>query len=351
MPARSLPCRGRARGGLAAAACAAGCGGGPLGRAASVGCRRAWPRGGSRCRRQVCAARGPRPASRQEQARAACAPADHATPPPGRRARAARILGRVRAATERRARRRARRCSAQWTEGKASSSHGISSQAKRRTSRLSGPGLEARLGQAGAEDDLHLADPGDGIDREHAIEGDARAGFLPGFAAGAFLDRLAHFHVAGGDGPEAAARFDGAAAEQDRAVHGDDAADDDLRVLIGDDAAIGAGQPLAVVALGDAADEVGTWREMHAGRRTRRRKRLLARCGRMLSPCARGRRPRPAGQTRRSSSEPRGRAAGPAAARGRHGSSVRCWRPARRCGRRRPGGPVAARPAGCRRCG
>ena len=73
------------------------------------------------------------------------------------------------------------------------------------------PGSKTRFSEAGAENHLHLADPCDGIDREHPIQRDAHPGFFPGFACGAFFDRLAQFHIAGRDGPEAGSRFNGAA--------------------------------------------------------------------------------------------------------------------------------------------
>ena len=102
--------------------------------------------------------------------------------------------------------------------------------------------------------------------------------------AGAFLHRLGHFHVAGGQGPEAAARLDRPAAEQDAAVDlGHHAADDDLRVLIGDEAAIGAGQPLPVIAGRDGADEVGHGRTMRgAGDAARGAGAATARAGRQV---------------------------------------------------------------------
>ena len=119
------------------------------------------------------------------------------------------------------------------------------------------PGRKARFGQACAEDDLNLAEAGDGIDRQHAIKRDTGPGFLPGFALGALGHRLVHFQVAGGQGPVAPSRLDRPAAEQDAPIGDDDAADHHLGVLIGDVTALGTGQPFAVVTLRHLADELG----------------------------------------------------------------------------------------------
>src|SRR5215210_8743995 len=82
------------------------------------------------------------------------------------------------------------------------------------------PRLEARLGQVGTEDHLHLADPRDGIHGEHALDPDAGARLLPGLARGAFLDGLAHLHVPGRERPEAPPRLDGAAAQENPVADG-----------------------------------------------------------------------------------------------------------------------------------
>ena len=119
------------------------------------------------------------------------------------------------------------------------------------------PGSEAWLSEAGAENHLHLPYPRNGIDREHPIKRDAHLGFFPGFARGTFFDRLTQFHIAGGDGPEAGTRFNGAAAEQDVVPLRDHAAHHHFRVFIGDMPAIGAHQTLSVVAFGYLANEVG----------------------------------------------------------------------------------------------
>ncbi len=73
---------------------------------------------------------------------------------------------------------------------------------------------EARFGQPGAEDHLHLADAGEeqtASTPSTAIRARASSQAL---AHRAFRHCLAHLEIAGRDRPEAAARFDGAAAEQ-----------------------------------------------------------------------------------------------------------------------------------------
>ena len=67
---------------------------------------------------------------------------------------------------------------------------------------------------------------------------------------------LAVFQIAGRQGPEAAARFDGAAAHQHGVVGDHDGTDHDLRIVIGNMTAIGADQALAIVTFGNPADEV-----------------------------------------------------------------------------------------------
>jgi hypothetical protein len=74
--------------------------------------------------------------------------------------------------------------------------------------------------------------------------------------ARAFFQGLAQLHIAGGQGPETASRFDGAAAQQHRIASRDDRANHQFGVLIGDMAAIGAHHTLAVVAFRDTADEI-----------------------------------------------------------------------------------------------
>ena len=63
---------------------------------------------------------------------------------------------------------------------------------------------------------------------------DMDAGFFEDFAGGAFLNRLAVFHVAAGDIPKAFAGFDGAFGEEDFAAPDREAAGDDIRVLVVD---------------------------------------------------------------------------------------------------------------------
>ena len=75
-----------------------------------------------------------------------------------------------------------------------------------------------------------------------------RQRLLAGLALGRVLHRLAEFHEAGGMRPVAAARLDGAAAEQDAARMLDHAAGDDARILVMHLAAALAHRALALVA-------------------------------------------------------------------------------------------------------
>ena len=68
---------------------------------------------------------------------------------------------------------------------------------------------------------MHLPDPDDVEHGEEAVDGDPRAGFLRRLADGAVLGRLAELHESRRQRPEAAARLDGAAAEEDPPVVGD----------------------------------------------------------------------------------------------------------------------------------
>ena len=71
------------------------------------------------------------------------------------------------------------------------------------------------------------------------------------FPGGALLQGLAVFHIAGGQGPVAHARFDRAFAEQEAAFPDRDRADHDLRVLVVDHAAVVAPIAGPVVPFGD----------------------------------------------------------------------------------------------------
>ena len=176
-------------------------------------------------------------------------------------------------------------CKAQRIDGKASSPHGISSQRKSPTSRLSGPAETCFVEQASAIDQLHLADPRDVVNGEQALDLDPRPRLFPGLALGSGASRLVQFEIARGQGPKAVARLDRAADQQDALTRAGDRADDDLRVIIKDIAAVGADHALAIVALGDAAHR-GAARGWDIVRHRRHR----PRSARNLGPAPRGRR-------------------------------------------------------------
>ncbi len=67
----------------------------------------------------------------------------------------------------------------------------------------------------GAIHDLHLADARHAVHGEQPVDLDGGAGLFQRFALRGLLGRLAQLHVAGGQGPEALARFDGALGQQD----------------------------------------------------------------------------------------------------------------------------------------
>ena len=64
----------------------------------------------------------------------------------------------------------------------------------------------------------HLADSADAVQGQGAVDLDAGARFLERSAPRAFLDGFAMLQIAGGDGPVAAPRFYGPAAQQDPAI-------------------------------------------------------------------------------------------------------------------------------------
>src|SRR5579859_1814725 len=76
-----------------------------------------------------------------------------------------------------------------------------------------GTRLEAGLSQSCSVDHLDLADPGNVIDREQALDRDAGAGFLEGLARGTGHRRLVHLEIPRGQRPVAAPRLDRALAE------------------------------------------------------------------------------------------------------------------------------------------
>ena len=149
---------------------------------------------------------------------------------------------------------------AQWTVGNAMSFQGIWSQANSATSRLSGPAAKPGApGSANRPRKITCTWPIRATLNTARMPSmlDAGGGLLHRLARGAFLQRLTKLQIAGGQGPEAAAGLDRAAAHQDLVVRGNDGADHDLGILVVDMAAIGANHALAVVALRDAAFETG----------------------------------------------------------------------------------------------
>ena len=116
-------------------------------------------------------------------------------------------------------------------------------------------GRNRRRGEARAENQLHLREARDGKDGEQPVDLDGRARLLDRLALRPVLRRLMQLQIARRQGPEALARLDGPPAEQQPAAERGNRAHHDLRVLIGDMPAIGADQPLPVIALGHGADE------------------------------------------------------------------------------------------------
>ncbi|MCY1304078.1 hypothetical protein D9M70_538200 [compost metagenome] len=96
--------------------------------------------------------------------------------------------------------------------------------------------------------------------------GDAGTGFFQGFPGRSLLQGLAVFHEAGGQGPEALARGDGAPAEQDASFPHGQAAGDDAWVLVMHGQAPVADVPWAIVAAGDSQTYAGAAlaAELHA---------------------------------------------------------------------------------------
>src|SRR5882724_436395 len=117
------------------------------------------------------------------------------------------------------------------------------------------PGRDVRRGQVRAIDDLHLREPRDRVDREHALDLDLGARLLPGLAKRAVGGGLVQLVIAGRQGPETFSRIDGAPAQQDAVLPAADRADDDLRIFIVDETAIVANEALAVVAFRHPAHE------------------------------------------------------------------------------------------------
>lgn len=96
---------------------------------------------------------------------------------------------------------------------------------------------EVAAGEARPEHHVDLADVGQADHRVEIVDVDARARLLERLARRALLERFAVLHESRGEGPQAAPRFDRAAAEQDLLAGGHEAADDDLRIAVEDRAA------------------------------------------------------------------------------------------------------------------
>lgn len=111
------------------------------------------------------------------------------------------------------------------------------------------------VAKPGAEDDLHLADPGDAEDAENALDRDDGLGFFQCLSRGALFQRLAEFHVTGRQSPKTLPRLNRSAAHQDSSVALHNRPDDDLRVLIGNMPAVGADHALAVVTFRNLPNE------------------------------------------------------------------------------------------------
>src|SRR3546814_383547 len=117
------------------------------------------------------------------------------------------------------------------------------------------PNGHVRLRQAGAEDELDLRDAGDRVDRQQLVDLQFCARLFPGLTPGAGRSGFLQLQEAGRQGPEAAARLDGAPTEQDAPLPGGDGADDDLGILVGDKAAVAPPAAAAGVPLRDPAPD------------------------------------------------------------------------------------------------
>ena len=130
--------------------------------------------------------------------------------------------------------------------------------------------LNCLIGELCPVHDLHLSQPPDRIDRQHAGNGDDGIGLLARLPHRRFCRRLAGFQIARRQGPETLARVNRAPAQQDPALIPHNGTDNDARIVIIDEATMAANAPLAIVAIGNCGLEV---------RRKRASGRLcLARC-------------------------------------------------------------------------
>ena len=120
-----------------------------------------------------------------------------------------------------------------------------------------GAGCKLTIKQFGAEDHINLVDVGNVIDRVQFTDLNFGAGFLQGLAHGRLLYRLAVFHEAGGNCPQAVTRLDGPAAQQDTPLPLGNTAGNDIGVLVMDSVALAAHVPRQGVARGNPKDD---WR-------------------------------------------------------------------------------------------
>jgi hypothetical protein len=119
------------------------------------------------------------------------------------------------------------------TEGKASSSQGMSSQPNRPTSRLSSPAaMSGSRSETRAVEQLHLAELLDRVDRQQPVKLDRRTGLLARLARCPVLRALMLFQIAGRNCPEPMTRFDGAATEQNLLTCAHHRSDHDARVFV-----------------------------------------------------------------------------------------------------------------------
>jgi hypothetical protein len=116
-------------------------------------------------------------------------------------------------------------------------------------------GARARVHQFGAPDQLDLAQMRDGIDGQQVSEFEIGQRLFARLAPCAVLGCFIEFEIAGRHGPEAAARFDGAAAQKHLALMPDHRAHHNARVLVIDEAAGGADIAFMGVAIGNDALE------------------------------------------------------------------------------------------------
>ena len=103
----------------------------------------------------------------------------------------------------------------------------------------------------GAVHQLDLTDMWHVIDGEQPIDRDSRGRFFKGLAYRPGLGRFMEFEIAGRQRPEADARLDCAAAQQNALVPAAHRSDDDFGIFVSDEAAIGADEPLAIFARGN----------------------------------------------------------------------------------------------------